>query len=496
MELIKWKPSPRQEQALEILNDETHTEIFYGGGAGGGKSYLGCTWLVLNCIDYPGTRWLMGRAILKSLKESTLLTFFKVCKDLGVKPNEDYKYNAIEGVIKFWNDSSIYLKDLFLYPSDPEFDSLGSTEYTGAFIDEASQITSKAKNIVMSRIRYKLDEFDLVPKLLIASNPSKNFLYFEFYKPWKEKMIETYRAFIPALVGDNPYISKYYEENLKKLDRVSKERLLYGNFEYDDDPTRLFDYDSIMDLFTNSAERGQKYCTVDVAGRGRDRTIVLIWDNLFIEKVYNLDNISSEEMDKILTKHKIPRSRCAIDEDGVGFGLVNDMPGVKGFVNNASPIKKHKETEEDKVLRNYANLKAQCWFELANYVNSGWMGIFKDIKTEDRELIIEDLEQIKQKDPGKDQPLRILTKEEIKEYLGRSTDIGDAMMMRMYFIVSQESLAFGFISSNPIEKIDVKKEKLKKEEQIKELVKAGKIGFGPASRRKRLKENNLLNNNI
>ena len=76
MQIIKWKPSPRQEQALEILNDNIHTEIFYGGGAGGGKSYLGCAWLILNCIDYPGTRWLMGRAILKSLKESTLLTFF------------------------------------------------------------------------------------------------------------------------------------------------------------------------------------------------------------------------------------------------------------------------------------------------------------------------------------------------------------------------------------------------------------------------------------
>ena len=97
----------------------------------------------------------MGRAILKSLKESTLLTFFQVCKEFGLKPNVDYRYNAMEGTIKFWNDSSVYLKDLFAYPSDPEFDSLGSTEYTGAFIDEASQITAKAKNIVMSRIRYK-----------------------------------------------------------------------------------------------------------------------------------------------------------------------------------------------------------------------------------------------------------------------------------------------------------------------------------------------------
>ena len=447
MQTIHWKPSQRQEQALEVLDkkDKIHTEIFYGGGAGGGKSYLGCAWLILCCIEYPGSRWLMGRAILKSLKESTLLTFLQVCKEFGLTPGIDFKYNAMEGTIKFWNTSAVYLKDLFAYPSDPEFDSLGSTEYTGAFIDEASQITVKAKNIVMSRLRYKLDEFGLIPKLLIASNPSKKFLYFEFYKPDKEGTIESYRVFIPALVGDNPYISKYYEENLKKLDRISKERLLYGNFEYDDDPTRLFDYDAIIDLFTNGRDGGERFCTVDVAGRGRDRTMILIWEGLFIEKVYNMDNISSEELNGILTKHKIPRSKCAIDEDGVGFGLVKDMPGVKGFVNNASPIKRKKETEEEKAIRNYANLKAQCWFELANYVNSGRIGISKDIRVETKELIIEDLEQIKQKDPGKDQPLRILTKEDIKENLGRSTDIGDAMMMRMFFVVNKSEMIVEFV---------------------------------------------------
>jgi hypothetical protein len=296
----------------------------------------------------------------------------------------------------------------------------------------------------MSRIRYKLDEFGLIPKLLIASNPSKNFLYFEFYKPWKEEKIEPYRAFTPALVGDNPFISKHYIENLKKLDRISKERLLYGNFEYDDDPTRLFSYDAIVDLFTNNAEKGQKYCTVDVAGRGRDRTVIIIWDGWFIEKIILKDNISSDELDKILIEKKIPRSKCAIDEDGVGFGLVKNLSGVKGFVNNAQPIKNKKETDREKSLRNYRNLKAQCWFELANYVNTGQIGIYRDVPLEVRELITEDLEQIKQKDPGKDAPLTIISKEEIKESLGRSTDVGDAMMMRMLFIL-RPPLVFDFV---------------------------------------------------
>jgi len=433
----------------------------------------------------------MGRAILKSLKESTLLTFFQVCREFDLKPGIDYKYNSMEGVIKFWNGSTIYLKDLFAYPSDPEFDSLGSTEYTGAFIDEASQISQKAKNIVMSRIRFKLDEFNLIPKLLIASNPAKNFLYFEFYKPDKDGTIEYYRAFIPAMVGDNPFISKFYVENLKKLDRVSKERLLYGNFEYDDDPTRLFDYDKILDLFTSNAERGKKYCIVDAAGFGRDKTVIGIWDGLFCEKIIVQNNISSKEFDELLLEEKIPRSQSNVDEVGVGFGLVKDTPGVKGFVANARPIVKKKETETEKALHNYKNLKAQCWFLLAQYVNGGMIGITRDITIETKNLLIEDLEQIKQKDPGKDAPLQILSKEEIKENLGRSTDVGDMLMQRMYFELKQP-MVFSFIDAKPVFKKSKEveeKEEIERKKLIKESIEKGDIALSPGERRKQASNN-------
>ena len=72
---------------------------------------------------------------------------------------------------------------MFLYPSDRNFDSLGSLEITAAFIDEANQITEKAKNVVASRLRYKLDENNLIPKMLMTCNPAKNWTYTEYYRP-------------------------------------------------------------------------------------------------------------------------------------------------------------------------------------------------------------------------------------------------------------------------------------------------------------------------
>ena len=60
----------KQNNAIYFLKDKETTEILYGGAAGGGKSALGCLWLLEQCLNYPDTRWLMGRAVLKTLKET------------------------------------------------------------------------------------------------------------------------------------------------------------------------------------------------------------------------------------------------------------------------------------------------------------------------------------------------------------------------------------------------------------------------------------------
>ena len=116
----------KQEHATYYLNDRTTEEVLYGGAAGGGKSAFGCLWLISMCQKYAGTRWLMGRAKLKTLKETTLNTFFELSTSLNI--GAEYNYNAQSNIIYFNNGSEIILKDLFLYPSDPNYDSLGSLE--------------------------------------------------------------------------------------------------------------------------------------------------------------------------------------------------------------------------------------------------------------------------------------------------------------------------------------------------------------------------------
>lgn len=391
----------------------------------------------------------MGRAVLKTLKQTTLLTFFDICRAWGLQHKRDFTYNSNDGYIKFSNDSEIYLKDLAYYPADPEYDSLGSTEYTGAFIDEASQIKSKAKNIVTSRLRYKLDEFGLIPKTLIASNPSKNFLYKDFYRPWKEKKLEPYRYFIPSLVQDNPFISEHYISNLQKLDPISKQRLLYGNFDYDDDPAKLFEYDDILDLFTNTPRKKTgKYLICDVARKGKDLTVITYWEGLLCRGIWayrdpnrttNFRGVGVvsgrhttfiiKKMEEFAMKFGVKRSHMAIDEDGVGGGVVDGLPGCRGFVNNSSAIPTGLEKS------NYANLKSQCFFKLADLAKTGEVGV-RTSNEDFKEAIVEELEQVKQKDIDKDGKLAVIGKEFIKENIGRSPDFSDTLNMRMLFEVA------------------------------------------------------------
>src|SRR5690625_4347385 len=100
------------------------------------------------------------------------------------------------------NQLYIFLMELAHKPSDEDFSDLGSLELTDAFIDEVSEITEKAFNILNSRIRYKL--IDGVPKCLVASNPQNNWLKTTFVSDDQNIPIDLpdYRKFVPALVTD------------------------------------------------------------------------------------------------------------------------------------------------------------------------------------------------------------------------------------------------------------------------------------------------------
>lgn len=439
-QVVNIKLTSKQIEAINFLYDDSTTEILYGGSAGSGKSFLGCLWIISSALKYKNTRWLIGRKNITTLKLTTLKTFFEVAKLFKLEADSGYNYNQSSNLITLKNGSEIILKDLDYYPSDPNFDNLGSLEITGAFIDEIPQISEKAKNMVASRIRFKLDEYKLIPKLFMSCNPSKTWLYEKFYKKWEEGKLPDYQKFIPALPTDNPFISVHYINQLGKLDEQSKQRLLFGNWNYSSENV-LFQFDNILNSFTIiKNQENKKYLTIDVA-RKNDKSVVFVWDGLNIIDGFwtNHTNflIQIDRIKNLISKYNINKDNILVDSDGIGSPL-NDLIGTtKEFHNNAKPLNDE----------NYNNIKSQLYFKLADKINNNEIKINVELfSNEEQFQLITELENHKQDDIDSDGKVKITPKDKIKQLIGRSPDFADAMMMRMYFEIAVSApLNFQFV---------------------------------------------------
>ena len=321
-------------------------------------------------------------------------------------------------------------------PSDPSFDALGSLEVTGCFVDEASEISPTAYAILNSRIRFKLDENNLIPKMLLTCNPSKAWLYSEFYKPSINGTLDNNKFFIQSLVTDNPHVSKHYIKQLQGLDMVNKKRLLYGDWTYSDDESNLFNMDKLNDIFTNTFITGSElFMSIDVARFGRDKSVICIWEGWRCIKIYtyakNTLSELADEVNKYAEQFKVSRSNIVVDSDGVGGAIPDFIRGIKSFVNNSKALNNE----------NYRNLKSQCYYDFADKVNKGLVYIANDNK-EIKQSIISEFELVKQYDIDKDSKLAITPKDKIKGLLGRSPDLADALIMRSYFSFNKNKIVY------------------------------------------------------
>lgn len=139
-------------------------------------------------------------------------------------------------------------------------------------------------------------------------------------------------------------------------------------------------------------------------------------------------------------QRKIPYSHIVVDEDGVGGGVVDALPGIRGFVANSRPLVDIRLNEQQDEVPNYRTLKGQCAYMLADEINNHRISVqpmvICDTEIEYEELLTEDLEQIRAKDiDADDKKLDIVSKDEVRDTLGRSPDFGDPMIMRMIFFL-------------------------------------------------------------
>lgn len=271
-----------------------------------------------------------------------------------------------------------------------------------------------------------------------------------------EKLAENdkdYQAF-HFTTADNPYIDP------KEIDKAKSE-IDYDTFkqeylaEYVDHAGALFSFSALVDVFSNTVvKKDSKYLIVDIADDGSDKTIFSFWEGL---EEYRREEFARLNTESIIAKireyasdQRIPYSHIAVDAIGVGAGVASSsmLDGIIGFKSSYSPIK----TDQDIVrlpnisyvksplkplTSDYRNLRSQCVFTLADLVNNH--KIASRVTGEFKEKVIEELATYQDISKG-DGKRMAMTKEEVRDIIGRSPDHSDTWVMRMYFEIMSKML--------------------------------------------------------
>jgi hypothetical protein len=261
----------RASDTWHLLNDQQHTEIFSGGSAGPGKTFNMCLFEVTSALRYRGTAGGLFRDTAKSLRESTMVTFFEVCEKSRLRPGVDYTFKESKGLVNWAGGSVTYFDYLAFDPQDPNYSRLGGRAFTRCGIDEADQVEERAVDILMSRLRYKLTEFchvcaadqmatrsvpvdcddegnpilwecykcktwtkGLLPKMLLTGNPGDYWTKYRFVfdKEGQQVKLKPHQARVLMLLDDNPDKAHVatYRRQLEKMDDFDRQRLLHGDW--------------------------------------------------------------------------------------------------------------------------------------------------------------------------------------------------------------------------------------------------------------------------
>ena len=444
----------KQITAAKYWIDNITEQILYGGAKGGGKSYLGASLIFGDALIYPGTHYFIARQELIDLRKYTIPTIQEVFKNWELDLSQYASFDGQYNIYTLYNGSKVFLIACKELPSDPMYERFGSMQMTRGWIEEAGEVVEAAKaNLWLSIGRWKNDIYNLKKKLLITANPKKGWMKREFVDLYDQGLLPKNKQYIQAFATDNLYLPEDYISTLRnEKDKVRRQRLFLGNWDYDEDQDSMVSYDALSDAFSNTIIKdNQKYLIIDVARFGGDSTTFNFWNGL---ELYRIEKFQKQDTEKtkqqardFAASEHIPYSNIMIDEDGIGGALVDGMIGVRGFVANSIPLLTKTQIRA-KILRainnfdgalrtNFKNLKSQCAFKLAELINEHKIAFSVP---EYRNEIIEDLTALlRQKNIDSDGKLQIRPKDEVKEDIGRSPDIGDPIIYRAWFELKKES---------------------------------------------------------
>lgn len=221
---------PKQLKFVQSLANE----VFFGGAAGGGKSYVLRADAIIWCMQVPGIQVYLFRRLYKDLLRSHMAgpsSFPMLLREFIDDKLVRINYSANE--IIFSNGSKVILAHI---QHESDLENYLSQEINIALFDEASTFTEKMYRFIRSRVRigglHIPEQFvGRLPRIGLASNP-RGPLHSYLKNGWVDvaepgtvftaPMLDggMLREYIPSKIDDNPTLTSndpQYKERLMGL---------------------------------------------------------------------------------------------------------------------------------------------------------------------------------------------------------------------------------------------------------------------------------------
>ena len=230
--IVRWSPGEANPKQL-LFYQATSMFVAYGGAKGGGKTHAVRIKAFLGACLNPGIRIIIFRQTYPALEENHILPLKRMATQTGVAT-----YNGTTKLLAFENGSTIRFGHWAGKDSEDEYNG---QEYDWVFLDEATQFSERAFNILAGMLRGASP----IPKqMFLTCNPGgvghnwvKRLFIDREYKtncsnPEENENPEDY-TFIFATVEDNTHMLEHspnYLRNLAQLPEDVRKAYRYGDW--------------------------------------------------------------------------------------------------------------------------------------------------------------------------------------------------------------------------------------------------------------------------
>ena len=376
------------------------------GGRSSGKSWAVADYILFRMVNDPDLFVVCVREIQKSIAKSSK----KLLEDRIIYHKLQGHFEVLHNEIRCkLGKGEIIFQGL----QDSTADSIKSLEGADlAWTEEAQTITQHSLDLLVPTIR-KDDS-----KLLFTWNPRNRTDAIErLFQEKKNSVVMTMNYL------DNPFCSEVIvtEAEEMRADNPDKYAHVYLGGYVDTTGNKLFSYKDLDRAMTRPGKAsGATIIGADIARYGDDSSVLVVRSGLWVKSLLKRDKLSvTETADWANHIYNISGADgIIVDTIGIGAG-VHDILMQKGVFSVDGNFG-FKASDEN----TYINKRAECYFRLADAVKRG-------LSLPENHELMEELLAIgyEFRENGR---VKIVSKDKLKEELGRSPDLADALALTYF----------------------------------------------------------------